>query len=225
MNETPAALCDKIGYQFTDTALLEQALTHRSAGPGNYERLEFLGDGLLNFLIADALYQHVPAASEGDLTRFRASLVRSATLAELAQEIGIGGCLRLGQGELGSGGFRRRSILADALESLVGAIYLDGGYEEARGVVRRLFEKRLTNLPDAESLKDAKTRLQETLQARGIELPQYELLASEGKDHERVFTMACRVPVLSIETQASASSRRKAEQAAAASALTLIADV
>ncbi len=146
-------------------------------------------------------------------------MCRSGTLAELAAEIGLGACLRLGQGELGSGGFRRKSILADALESLIGAVYLDGGFASARRVVDKLFAVRLASLPDAESLKDSKTRLQEMLQARGRTLPEYELMACEGKDHERVFTMACRIPELAIDVLASGSSRRKAEQAAAAIAL------
>ncbi len=224
MSEALGALCRGIGYRFTDQALLERALTHRSAGPDNYERLEFLGDGLLNFLIAEAVYRNKPTASEGDLTRLRASLVRSRTLAELASEIGLGQCLRMGQGELGSGGFRRGSILADALEGLIGAIYLEAGIDEARAVVMRLFGQRLARLPDAESLKDAKTRLQEALQARGLALPKYELLESAGKDHEREFTVACRVPALALETQAEGSSRRKAEQSAAAQALAQLND-
>lgn len=225
MNGTRESLCNRIDYVFNDQRLLDQALTHRSAGSGNYERLEFLGDGILNFLIAEALYSREPNASEGDLTRFRASLVKASTIADVAADIGLGECLHLGQGELGSGGFRRKSILADALEGLVGAIYLDAGFETTRDVVLRLYADRLANLPDVDSLKDAKTKLQETLQARSLGLPEYELMASEGKDHERVFTVACRVPAMKLETSATGRSRRKAEQAAATNLLARINDV
>lgn len=212
-------LGDRIAYRFRNPDILDEALTHRSAGTPNYERLEFLGDSLLNFLIAEMLFQENAGASEGDLTRLRASLVRAGTLAEIAAELGIGDCLRLGGGELSSGGFRRKSILADAFEALLGAVYLDGGYEAAREVIAHVYAERLRNLPDAESLKDPKTRLQEALQQRGLSLPEYVLLDSRGADHEREFTMACRVESLSLQTKASGSSRRKAEQAAAALAL------
>ncbi len=224
MNGPRETLCNFIDYQFSDARLLEQALTHRSVGTPNYERLEFLGDSLINFLIAEALYEQDTSTSEGDLSRLRASLVKAGTLAELALEMGIGDCLQLGPGELASGGFRRKSILSDALEAVLGAVYLDGGFSAARKVVRKVFSARLASLPDAESLKDAKTRLQEALQARGLALPEYELVRAEGKDHKRIFTMACRVPGLSLETQASASSRRKAEQAAASAALARMSD-
>lgn len=225
MNGPLRTLGKSIDYRFRDPQLLEQALTHRSVGAPNNERLEFLGDGLLNFLIASALYQRNPRASEGDLTRLRASLVKAGTLAEVAAELGLGECLRLGPGELSSGGFRRRSILADALEALLAGVYLDGGFDAAGKVVEHIFAGRLTNLPDPESLKDPKTRLQEALQGRGLALPEYELLATRGQDHQREFTMACRVPGLSLQTQATGSSRRKAEQAAAAAALARMKDV
>lgn len=223
MNEALRALADKTGYRFDNPDLLQQALTHRSAGTPNYERLEFLGDSLLNFVIADALFHAEPAASEGDLTRLRASLVRAGTLAEIAGELGLGNCLRLGAGELGGGGFRRKSILADGFEALLGGIYLDGGYTAVRKAILRVFSGRLENLPAAESLKDAKTRLQETLQGRGLDLPEYVLVATRGEEHKREFTMACRVPSLSLQTEASGGSRRKAEQAAAAAAIKAIA--
>lgn len=220
MNEPLRTLADRIQYRFGKPALLEQALTHRSAGTPNNERLEFLGDSLLSFVIADALFETSAGASEGDLTRLRASLVRAGTLADIAHELDLGDCLRLGPGELSSGGFRRRSILADALEAVLGGVYLDGGYEAARRVILLLYAGRLEDLPDAESLKDPKTRLQEVLQARGMGLPEYVLVATSGKEHRREFTMACRVPSLSVQEEATASSRRKAEQAAAAAALT-----
>jgi len=212
-------LGDRIDYRFRNPQILDEALTHRSAGTPNYERLEFLGDSLLNFLIADLLFQGDSKANEGDLTRLRASLVRAGTLAEIATELGLGDCLRLGAGELSSGGFRRKSILADAFEALLGGVFLDGGYDAARNVVARVYAERLRNLPAADSLKDAKTRLQEALQSRGLELPEYVLLGTQGADHKREFTMACKVQSLSLQTEASGSSRRKAEQAAAALAL------
>lgn len=212
-------LGDRIAYRFRNADILDEALTHRSAGTPNYERLEFLGDSLLNYLIAEMLFQANAGASEGDLTRLRASLVRAGTLAEIASELGLGDCLKMGAGELSSGGYRRKSILADAFEALLGAVYLDGGYDAAREVVARLYAKRLGNLPDPESLKDPKTRLQEALQSRGLDLPEYILIDTKGADHNREFTMACQVPSLSLQTEASGSSRRKAEQAAAALAL------
>lgn len=219
MNGSLRALSACIDYQFQDSAILEQALTHRSAGTPNYERLEFLGDSLLNFLIADSLFRSNVNANEGDLTRLRASLVKASTLAEIAAELGLGDCLRLGPGELSSGGFRRKSILADAFEALLGGVFLDGGYDAVRKVVMHVYARRLENLPSAESLKDPKTRLQEALQGRGLDLPEYVLLDTRGEDHKREFTMACRVLSLSLQTEASGSSRRKAEQAAAAVAL------
>lgn len=219
MNEKLAGLGKLIDYQFRNQDLLQQALTHRSAGSPNYERLEFLGDGLLNFLIADALFRLDSESSEGDLTRLRASLVKESTLAAVAGELNLGACLRLGPGEQTSGGFRRKSILADALEALLGAVYLDGGFAAAQTVVARLFKQRLASLPAAEDLKDAKTRLQELLQSRGLDLPEYQLEDSSGADHQRVFTVSCKVPGRSEVVRASGSSRRKAEQAAAKLAL------
>ncbi len=214
-----AALCKAIGYQFHNRELLDRALTHRSAGSTNYERLEFLGDSLVNFLVADALFRQEAAAGEGDLTRLRASLVKEATLASIAGELALGDCLLLGPGEQTSGGFRRKSILADALEALLGAVYLDGGFEAVSAVVERLFAARLASLPDAESLKDPKTRLQELLQSRGQGLPAYVLEEARGADHQRTFVVSCKVTDPVCEVTASGSSRRKAEQAAAAKAL------
>jgi ribonuclease III len=204
-----------IDYEFSDPDLLQRALTHRSHGPGHYERLEFLGDSLLNFVAAEILYQHRPHAPEGDLSRLRSRLVRDVTLAEIAGELGLGEHLRLGLGEMKSGGFLRESILADVLEAIFGAVYLDGGFDEARRVVRSLLEKREKELPDADRLKDPKTRLQELLQAHGHELPAYEVIAESGADHAKQFEVECRVGQLQAPVRASAGSRRKAEQAAA----------
>lgn len=204
-----------IDYRFVDAGLLEQALTHRSYGPRHYERFEFLGDSLLSMVIAEQLFCQRPHASEGDLSRLRSRLVRDITLARVASELGLGDYLRLGAGELKSGGFLRESILADAVEAIIGAIYLDGGFEPARRVIRELFAERLTNLPDADSLKDPKTRLQELLQGRGHELPEYNVISESGADHAKRFEVECRAGSLVEPVRAEAGSRRKAEQAAA----------
>ncbi len=204
-----------IDYRFQNSALLEQALTHRSSGPGHYERLEFLGDSLLSMVIAEALYAQRPHDSEGDLSRLRSRLVRDVTLAQLAKELNLGEYLRLGAGELKSGGFLRESILADALEALVGAIYLDGGFVEARRVILELFAERIADLPDADSLKDPKTRLQELLQGRGHELPEYQVINESGADHAKHFEVECRAGGLAEPVRAEGTGRRKAEQAAA----------
>jgi ribonuclease-3 len=204
-----------IDYRFGDSALLERALTHRSHGPRHYERLEFLGDSLLSMVIAEQLFEQKPHAAEGDLSRLRSRLVRDVTLARLATELGLGDYLRLGPGELKSGGFLRESILADAVEAIIGAIYLDGGFVEARRVIRELFAQRLADLPDADSLKDPKTRLQELLQGRGHELPEYDVISETGADHAKRFEVECRAGALVEPVRAEAGSRRKAEQAAA----------
>lgn len=219
MKRKQAALDKVINYRFSDPDLLERALTHRSAGTSNYERLEFLGDSLVNFLIADALYRQQQEAGEGDLTRLRASLVKESSLAGIAAELELGDRLRLGPGEQTSGGFRRKSILADALEALLGAVYLDGGFDAAREVSAALFAQRLESLPDPETLKDPKTRLQELLQGRSLGLPEYVLEEAHGAEHARTFVVSCRVAELECEARASGSSRRKAEQAAAARVL------
>ncbi len=202
-------------YRFSDPALLRQALTHRSHGDSHYERLEFLGDALLNFVVAESLYHQRPHVNEGDLSRLRSRLVRDSTLAKIAQEVDLGDSLRLGGGELKSGGYLRESILADCLEAIIGAVYLDGGFESARSLVLRLLASRIESLPDAEALKDPKTRLQELLQARGLPLPKYRLVAESGADHAKQFQVACCVALLDEVVEASAGSRRKAEQAAA----------
>ncbi len=219
MKRARRPLIERLGYRFAEPALLEDALTHRSAGPGNNERLEFLGDGVLNFVIAAELYRRKPGFREGELSRLRASLVRGETLAEIARQLELGDFLVLGSGELKSGGFRRDSILADALEAILGAIYLDGGFEACRDCVRRLFAELLDELPDAQQLKDPKTRLQEYLQGSGLALPEYQLLATSGKAHEQRFRVECRVAELALSAQATAGSRRKAEQSAASALL------
>ncbi len=206
-------------YTFDDPALLEQALTHRSRGHRHNERLEFLGDALLNFTIAALLYEERPDAPEGDLSRMRARLVRDRTLAQVARELGLGDHLRLGPGELKSGGYLRESILADALEAIFGAALLDGGVDRARRLIESLLRPRMDALPEVDMLKDPKTRLQEFLQARGLHLPEYCVIDESGADHARQFTVACTVEMLDAPIHATAGSRRKAEQAAARAVL------
>jgi len=210
-----------LGHRFGDRALLERALTHRSAaGPAaSNERLEFLGDAVLGLLAAELLYRRFPQAAEGELSRRRAWLVRERTLAEIARELELGGLLRLGPGELRSGGFRRDSILADALEALLGAVYLDGGLEAARAAVERLLGGHLARQPEPSALKDPKTRLQEWLQARRRPLPTYRVVGVAGAEHARRYTVACEVEGLDEPTVGEGSSRRRAEQAAAERAL------
>ncbi len=210
----PAINRTALGHAFADVQLLEQALTHRSAGRRNNERLEFLGDALVNLIVAEFVYEQHPRASEGEMTRLRASLVSGSALAELARSEEIGDALLLGPGELKSGGFRRESILADTFEALVAAIYLDAGWEACRDTVRRLFAARIIS-SEALVAKDAKTTLQEALQAKGIALPTYELIASSGEDHAKVFEVACAVEALGLRALGTGLSRRAAEQAAA----------
>jgi len=208
-----------LDYEIRNTSLLHEALTHRSASAINNERLEFLGDGVLNFSIASEIFDRCPDYTEGQLSRLRASLVRGTTLAEIAREIDLGGYLKLGSGELKSGGFKRESILADTVEALIGAVYLDGGFEQAHHVIRFLYRKRLDNLPADEPLKDPKTRLQEYLQGRRMQVPEYSLVKSEGDAHKQVFTVSCKIDQLGLERITTGSSRRRAEQAAAQAAL------
>lgn len=206
---------DALGYEGRDPALLQAALTHRSAGGPHNERLEFLGDAVLNCVVAMLVFREFGAADEGDLSRFRSSLVSGEALAVIAAEIGLGDQLRLGSGELKSGGFRRKSILADTLEAVFGAIYLDGGFDAAAGVIERLLTPRLDRLPSAAELKDPKTRLQETLQARGLPLPSYVVDSVSGEAHSQMFQVSCSVDALGLKTHATGASRRRAEQAAA----------
>jgi ribonuclease-3 len=210
-----SVLCKRLDYQFKDPKFLKIALTHRSANKQHYERMEFLGDAILNLIITDNLYHRFPDASEGKLSRLRASMVKGETLSKLAKQLELGEFLNLGSGELKSGGFRRESILADVFESIIGAIYLDQGYEPAQQFVLRMFSERLQNADINVDLKDPKTRLQEYLQAQGQDLPVYEILSTSGKAHNQTFEVACHVPVLNKSTQGAGNSRRKAEQVAA----------
>jgi ribonuclease-3 len=199
------------------------ALTHRSATDANNERLEFLGDAVLGLVIAEELYRRFPEADEGDLSRLRSRLVSAGPLAQIGAGIGIGAVLRLGSGELRTGGFRRESILADATEALFGALYLDGGLAEARSLVLRLYDAMLAELQPDEDLKDSKTRLQEMLQGRGESLPSYVLESAEGEPHEQTFSVRCVVTLAELpqplQANGSGSSRRRAEQEAAAGVL------
>lgn len=208
-------LAQQLGIHFKDPQLLEMAVRHRSAGHCNNERLEFLGDAILSLVIADRLYGIHADASEGALSRWRASLVREESLASIARSLNLGDYLVLGSGELKSGGFRRDSILADALEAMVGAVYLDQGFAAAKAVLDRLFDPLLARLPDAASLKDPKTRLQEWLQGARRDLPTYEVTGTWGQAHQQVFEVTCRLPDHAPTSVGRGSSRRKAEQAAA----------
>lgn len=222
--KTPDELCQKIGYQFKDESLLAMAITHRSFSANNNERIEFLGDSLLNMIIAEALYKRFPNLREGELSRIRALLVSGKTLAELANEFNLGVFLRLGAGEKNTGGHRRNSTLADAVEALIGAIYLESGFDVCRERVLSWFEARIAVLNPESSHKDAKTRLQEFLQARKLPLPDYQLLDTEGADHQQTFIVSCSVSLLKSTISASGSSRRKAEQAAAEKVLIALKD-
>ena len=208
------------GHRFADTALLAQALTHRSAGSPHNERLEFLGDALVSQFIAEALYTRWPRADEGALTRARAELVRESALASIARDLRLGELLVLGPGEMKTGGHRRDSILSDALEALVAAIYLDAGFENSRATVLPWFEPLMAAMPAPDKVgKDAKTRLQEWLQGRGKPLPQYAVLEEGGDDHARVFRASCSLVEPLLATEGVGSSRRAAEQQAAEAAL------
>ena len=208
-----------IDHYFDNPGLLSEALTHRSVGRANNERLEFLGDSILNLVVSERLFSLRPEASEGDLSRMRARIVRGETLSRIASAIRLGDHLNLGEGELKSGGFRRPSILADSLEAVFGAIYLDAGFDKCRSVILQLTDKMISELPDAESLKDPKTRLQEWAQARGNPLPDYELIGEEGADHQKQFFIRCVLEADDISVDGSGSSRRKAQQSAARQAL------
>ncbi len=212
----------KIGYSFDDKGLLEQALTHRSTGSKNNERLEFLGDGILNFVIAAAIYKCKPKASEGEMSRLRAHLVRKETLADVGRELNLSDYLRLGGGELKSGGFRRDSTIADCVEAILGAIYLDKDFTACELVILSLFKSRLEDLPDLSDLKDPKTRLQEFLQSTGKPLPEYEIVDVSGKEHEQVFQVKCTTAASLESTIGKASSRKAAEQDAALLMLNLM---
>jgi ribonuclease-3 len=205
----------ELAYEFSDHSLLDQALTHRSASKTNNERLEFLGDAMLGLIVAKILYRLRPDANEGDLSRARAALVKKETLAGIGRQIGIDRQLVLGPGELRTGGAQRSSALADAVEAVIGAVVLDGGYEAAEWLIARLFAGPLDELPDSDSLKDPKTRLQEWLQARGLGLPDYSVADVSGSDHNQHFAVNCRIDAKSKVSTGRGSSRRRAEQAAA----------
>jgi ribonuclease III len=211
-------LTAQLTYHFRDPELRQRALSHRSVGARNNERLEFLGDSLVNLFVAELLYETYPKADEGELTRFRSRLVSEPSLAAVARELQLGDQLLLGPGELKSGGYRRDSILADAFEAMIAAIYLDGGWQVCRDCIRAIFEPLTTMLGDAGE-KDPKTRLQELLQAQGKPLPTYELVRSSGADHAKVFDVECIVAPFDIRGEGSGGSRRIAEQAAAKDAI------
>lgn len=213
---------EALGHRFGNAELLRQALTHRSHSSPHNERLEFLGDSVLDCVVAAVLYQRFPTLREGDLSRQRASLVRQEALAQIALTLALGDYLRLGEGELKSGGARRPSILADALEAILGAIYLDGGFDAARTVIEHLLQPLLDQLDPTDAGKDPKTALQELLQGRKQPLPQYALLNTHGEAHAQEFDIECAIPSLAIRTVGSGKSRRIAEQAAASEAIKLV---
>ena len=208
-----------LSYQFSDIELLSKALTHRSVSKQNNERLEFLGDSVLGSIISEELYSRHSNIDEGQLSRLRSHLVRGNTLANLAKKLDISENLRLGQGELKSGGFRRESILADTFEAILGAVFLDSDYLTVKKVVLNLFSDLLNEARSEDSLKDFKTQLQELLQKKGYDLPKYELLQTKGKDHNAVFYVSCHVEVLKIKVEKNAKSIKRAEQACAQSIL------
>jgi ribonuclease III len=216
---TPEVLQQRLGYPFNAPALLAQALTHRSHGQFHNERLEFLGDSVLNCAVAALLYEKLGKLDEGDLSRVRANLVKQQALYEIAQRLELSQCLLLGEGERKSGGFRRPSILADTLEAVLGAVFLDGGFDAAQQVIRRLYEPILKHIDPKTLGKDAKTLLQEWLQSRKIPLPVYAVVATHGAAHNQMFEVECSVPKLGIQVLGSGGSRRAAEQAAAKLAL------
>lgn len=216
-------LCRELQHAFHDMTLLETALTHRSVGSRNNERLEFLGDAILSFVISAELYSRFPEADEGTLSRLRSSLVKGDTLAGLARGLDLGNYLSLGSGELKSGGYRRDSILADALEAVFGAIYLDSDIDTIKTIILRLYDERISTATPHAELKDPKTRLQELLQSRHLPLPTYSVISVEGEAHAQTFVVRCDIEGLAEPTIGSASSRRKAEQAAAELALQALA--
>ncbi|WP_313556051.1 ribonuclease III [Teredinibacter franksiae] len=221
-NLNKAQLSAALGYEFNDQSLLVRALSHRSVGKENNERMEFLGDSLLNFFIAESLFNRFPHAREGDLTRLRATLVKGETLAEIARDFKLGEFLFLGEGEMKSGGFRRASILADTVEALLGAIYLESGMEVCRDIVLSWYATRLEQVSPEQTEKDAKTRLQEYLQERKKPLPQYRVLRCLGDSHSPEFEICCEVGRGLDSTKAIASSKRQAEKLAAQKMLQIL---
>ena len=222
MIKSSEQLAKKLGLVFSDPQLFKTALTHRSVGAKNNERLEYLGDSVLGFVIAQQLYQRFPTAGEGALSRLRASLVNQGSLAELARQLNLGDYLLLGSGELKSGGFRRDSILSDALEAIMGALLLDQGVECCQQWILALFEEKLSALKVDNWAKDPKTRLQELMQAQRQDLPVYELLTTSGADHVQTFEVRCTVATTQQSTEGAGISRKRAEQAAAENMLILL---
>lgn len=214
--------CKALRYEFHNLDILEEALTHRSKHAINNERLEYLGDAILGFLIAKRLYTLFPNATEGELSRCRSKLVKGDTLAKLAKALNLGEYILLGPGELKSGGFRRNSTLADTFEAIIGAIYIDGGLENAQSFIDLQFDELLNSINLDETLKDPKTQLQELLQSRKQPLPVYDVVSTSGSDHEQIFIVRCGVEGLSEQVLGEGKSRRKAEQAAARKALELV---
>lgn len=219
MNSNYQALLKSIGYTFRETAILEQALSHRSFSRKNNERLEFLGDAILSCTIAQALYEQFPRAKEGQMSRLRAHLVKGETLAELGREFNLGDFVKLGSGELKSGGYRRDSILADTVEAIIGAISLDSDLATSQQVVLSWYEQRLASLDLKENIKDSKTRLQEYLQARRMALPEYQVVSIQGEAHRQEFTVHCLIDSREEPVVGVGSSRRMAEQEAASEML------
>jgi ribonuclease-3 len=213
-----AKLRERLGYAFSQPDLLRHALTHRSHGPSNNERLEFVGDAVLNCVIGLALYERFPTLPEGDLSRVRAALVNQDTLARVARRLDLGTDIRLGEGEQKSGGAQRPSILADALEAVFGAVLVDGGFEQARAVIVACFGDELAQADPSTLVKDPKTRLQEWLQARRMPVPEYVVTATTGEAHAQLFEVECRIPVLALVATGRGASRRAAEQEAAEAA-------
>ena len=222
ITEKQRLLCKQLQLEFNEPSLLQQALTHRSIGSNNNERLEYLGDAILGFVIADTLFKRFPKVKEGKLSRLRASLVKGVTLAEIARELNLGDVLILGPGELKSGGFRRESILADAVEAILGAFYLDSGLEQAQQLILHLFDERLDAIDIDEIIKDPKTRLQELLQSRKQSLPIYSVSEIKTKGSQPLFEASCQVELLNKPVIAQGNSHRKAEKKAAERALTLL---
>ena len=220
--ERQASLSRIIHYTFQDASLMMMALTHRSFNAQHNERLEFLGDSILSFLIAQELYQRFPKIDEGDLSRLRAQLVKESSLSSIATSMGLGDFIQLGEGELKSAGWRRPSILADTLEAMIGAIYLDAGIEPAHQFVLRFFEKQLNEIDPKLIQKDAKTLLQELLQSQKSDLPIYTVVSIEGEAHSQSFTIECIIKKSNIKTQGIGQSRRIAEQEAASKAYQLM---
>lgn len=219
MKSSHARLCERLGYAFLQPEALQTALTHRSHGSPNNERLEFLGDAVLSVIVSEALYRTFPGSDEGAMSRLRAKLVKGETLAAVARRLDLGDELLLGPGELKSGGFRRDSILAGALEAVIGAVYLEGGFEAARRTVMAILQPELAGISAEGHGKDPKTLLQEYLQARRLPLPDYQVKAVEGRDHAQRFHVECRVAGLDDAVEGEGASRRKAEQDAASRVL------